>query len=289
MCITIAIPFYNAEKYLLDAIRSVFAQTYQNWELILIDDGSTDNSLKIAQAIKDPRVKVLSDGKNKRLAGRLNEVTKLAKYEYIARMDADDLMVANRLELQMKEFEENPDIDIVTSGVYSVLNNLDLKGVRGENFKNPTFEDIITKKVGITHAALIAKKTWYQRNKYDESLKIAQDLDLWIRSSKNNDLKIKSIDLPLYVYREEDNVTLKKLIRAYKNEREMIKKYVEGGKIRLYFKSYIKTIIVNILGFLGKVHKLQERRNREKLSGKNLESYQAEIEIIKKVNVPGVD
>ena len=289
MPITIAIPFYNAENYLLEAIRSVFAQTYKEWELLLIDDGSTDNSLNIARSVKDARVRVLSDGKNKRLAGRLNEVTKLAKYDFIARMDADDLMVANRLEIQMKEFAENPDIDIVTTGVFSVLNNLELKGVRGSDFLNPSFDDIIAKKVGITHAALIARKSWYQRNEYDESLKIAQDLDLWIRSSKKNDLKIKSIAIPLYIYREEDNVTLQKLNRAYKNERKMIKKYAEKGKFKLQLKSYIKTIIVRIIAFFGKIHKLQERRSNEKLSQKMIEAYLDEIKLLKKVKIPGVD
>jgi len=82
--VTIGLPFYNAEKYLTDAIRAVFAQTHQHWELILIDDGSTDGSLKIAKSVQDPRVRVYSDGKNKKLAARLNEITKLAKYEYIA-------------------------------------------------------------------------------------------------------------------------------------------------------------------------------------------------------------
>jgi len=64
MSITIGMPFYNAEKYLADAIRSVFAQTYQDWELILMDDGSTDQSLEIAKSVDDPRVRVFSDGKN---------------------------------------------------------------------------------------------------------------------------------------------------------------------------------------------------------------------------------
>ena len=81
MKITIAIPFYNAEEYLPDAIRSVFAQTFQDWELLLIDDGSTDASLAIANSVDDERVRVISDGKNKKLAARLNEVTQWAKYD----------------------------------------------------------------------------------------------------------------------------------------------------------------------------------------------------------------
>jgi glycosyltransferase involved in cell wall biosynthesis len=72
---TIGIPFYNAEAYLGDAIRSIFAQTYHDWELILVDDGSTDRSLEIARAVRDPRVRVISDGQNRRLPYRLNQIT----------------------------------------------------------------------------------------------------------------------------------------------------------------------------------------------------------------------
>ena len=236
MPISIAIPFYNAEKFLPDAIRSVFAQTYKDWELILIDDGSNDGSLKIAQSVNDPRVRVVSDGENKKLAKRLNEVTKLAKYDYIARMDADDLMFPDRLEKQMKCFQDDMNLDIVTTGVYSVLNDLTIRGIRGQDYEYPKFEDILSRKKGITHAALIAKKSWYQRNHYNENLSIAQDLDLWISSSKKNDLKIKSISDPLYIYREENNVTQSKLLRAYKNERRMINKYSDKFLVQAYFK-----------------------------------------------------
>ena len=99
--ISIGIPFFNAERFLLDSIRSVFAQTHQDWELILVDDGSTDRSLEIAQSIADPRVSVYSDGKNKKLAARLNQIHTLAKFDFIARMDADDLMATDRIRRQL--------------------------------------------------------------------------------------------------------------------------------------------------------------------------------------------
>jgi glycosyltransferase involved in cell wall biosynthesis len=289
MSITIAIPFYNVEKYLIDAIRSVFAQTYQDWELILIDDGSTDNSLKIAKSIKDPRVRVISDGKNKKLAARLNQVTTLAKFDYIARMDADDLMFPNRLEEQLKCFKENLDIDIVTTGVYSVLNNLTIRGIRGQDFEYPKFTDILSRRTGITHAALIAKKSWYQRNKYDEKLSIAQDLDLWIRSSKKNDLKVKSISNPLYIYREEDNVKINKILNAYKNERWMIKKYSENNSLKLILKSYLKSMVVYGLGFVGKIHLLQEKRGDRNIPENQKENFEQAIQEINNTKIPGID
>lgn len=289
MPISIGIPFYNAEDFLADAIRSVFAQTYQDWELILVDDGSTDSSLAIAKSIKDPRVRVYSDGKNKKLASRLNEIVRLAKYAYIARMDADDMMLPNRLEVQMKLLSDNSNLDIVTTGVYSVLNDLTLKGVRGSEFECPNFEEVLSKKVAITHAALIARKYWYERNIYDETLSIAQDLDLWIRASKNNDLNIKSISNPLYIYREESNITKNKLLRAYKNERIMIKKYSKSSMLNLLLKSYLKSVIVFTLGVLGKVNILQKRRSNKLISEIDITNYTQAVQNIRNTKIPGVD
>lgn len=288
MFISIAIPFYNAEKYLADAIRSVFAQTYQNWELILIDDGSTDKSLEIAKSIKDPRVRVLSDGKNKKLGARLNEITQLAQYDYIARMDADDLMSPQRIEKQLEILTKN-DVDIVTTGVYSVMNNLDIVGIRGTNYESVNFKDLLSRKVGITHAALMAKKSWHQRNKYDESLSIAQDLDLWLRTSKKNDLKIISIAEPLYIYREEDNVTKKKLIRAYRNERNMIRKYGDSSFKILILKSYLKSLIIHFLDLVGKIDLLQRNRGNKVITEQSITQFNEAIAKIKETKLNGIN
>jgi glycosyltransferase involved in cell wall biosynthesis len=289
MAVTIAIPFFNAEAYLTDAIRSVFAQTYQDWELILIDDGSTDKSLEIAKSIKDDRVRVVSDGKNKRLAGRLNEVTKIAKFDFIARMDADDLIFPSKLATQLAHFEKDPNLDIVTTGVYSVTNNLEIQGVRGQDFEYPNFESIISRKLGVVHAAILAKKSWYERNQYDESLKIAQDLDLWIRAAKKNDFKIKSISDYLYIYREEGNITKDKLLRAYKNERQMIKKYGSNQKIKLLSKSLIKSFVVRTLALTGNVQQLQKRRGKEIISDLLKSDFEKALRIIKNTKIPGID
>jgi glycosyltransferase involved in cell wall biosynthesis len=287
--ITIAIPFYNAEKYLSDAVRSVFAQTHQDWELILMDDGSTDKSLEIAKSINDPRVRVYSDGKNKKLATRLNEITKLAKYDYIARMDADDLIFPEKLEVQMQYLLRNPNIDMITTGVFSVLNNLEIEGIRGGDFENPTFIDLLTRKYGVTHASLLVKKSWYERNKYNETLAIAQDFDLWLRASKNNDFKIKSISNPLYIYREEDNITKAKLITASKNSREFIKKYADRYEFTLIYKSYLKTLAIHVLGFSGNLQKLQKRRGNQDISDSIIKTYKKALFNINSTKVPGLD
>lgn len=288
MSVTIAIPFYNAENFLPDAIRSVFAQTHKEWELLLIDDGSTDGSLEIAQSIIDPRVRVIADGQNKKLAARLNEVTDLAKYDYIARMDADDLMSPERIARQLMILENNKEIDVISTGVFSVLNDLSLIGSRGQNQNNITFEDLLHKKTGIVHAAVIARKSWYNRNKYDESLSVAQDLDLWLRSSSANDLNVMTIAEPLYVYREEGNVTSNKILRAYTNERRMVLKYATKGRFKLLAVLRAKSAAVKLISAFGLMGWLLKRRGSLAIEQQVETEYWKVITSIRNTFVPGL-
>src|SRR6266403_648864 len=118
--VTIGLPFHNAARTLSDAVRSIFAQTLADWRLLLVDDGSNDRSLEIASGIREPRVFVLSDGANRGLAQRLNQITGLAESEFVARMDADDLMHPDRLRRQISFFEEFPDTDVVGTATYTI-------------------------------------------------------------------------------------------------------------------------------------------------------------------------
>jgi len=99
--VTIGTGSYNDGADLLKMIKSVIAQTYQNWELIIINDGSTDNSFDIKEIINDSRIRFYSNEGNIGRAKTLNKITKLAKGKYIARMDADDLCVPERIEKQV--------------------------------------------------------------------------------------------------------------------------------------------------------------------------------------------
>lgn len=261
MPVTIAIPFYNAELYLANAIQSVFAQTYTDWELLLIDDGSTDNSLEIAKSIKDPRVKVFSDGKNKRLAARLNEVTSIAKFDYIARMDADDLMDPDRIRIQFDILEKNQNFDLTSCGTYSILNNYTVIGKRGMDYDDKIeVADILLGKVRILHAGILARKKWFERNRYNEKLELGQDTYMWTKAASLNDFKIKLISDPLYIYREENSILTSKLLRAYKNEREYLSQFIHSDHLRYKFlmKSYIKTFLISVF---GAPKYLIERRN----------------------------
>ena len=161
--VTIGIPFLNPGSLLLDAVRSVFAQTYQIWELILVDDGSSDNSLEMVRQISDPRVRVISDGKNLGLVPRLNKIIELANGDFIARMDADDMMHPRRIEVQASLLECNSRVNVVDTGAIIIDRQREpvgIRGLRGENLPDP-FEAL--KRGVVLHPSIMARKTWCLR------------------------------------------------------------------------------------------------------------------------------
>lgn len=288
--VTIAIPFYNAEETILDAVRSVFAQTHENWELLLIDDGSNDKSLELVQQIKDPRVSVYSDGKNLKLAARLNQIVDLAKYDYIARMDADDLMSPDRIE-KLINILINENYDLVSCGTYSIKMNNSYNGYRGNDEEKYSFEGILNKSQKFLHAGLIARKGWYQRNRYNEQIPVGQDTHLWLSALKALDFNAKSISDPLYMYREEGNVTAKKLIKAYQVERDFYAPMIDNTlfKYKYITKSWLKTLIVKTMSIFGCLDYLLNRRNKSKIDENLIEYFNASVKKINSVKIPGVD
>lgn len=289
--VTIGIPFFNAEKTLLDAVRSVFAQTHQAWELILLDDGSTDRSLDVARSIIDPRVCVYSDGRNRRLASRLNEIARLARFDYIARMDADDLMTRDRIERQLRHLSDRHDVDLVSAGVVSVSDESRATGVRCVPSGHVvSSKEVLAGRSGIVHAAVVARSDWFQRNPYDESLKVSQDTDLWIRACSKGDLKAEVLALPLYYYREDGNVTYSKLREAYRTHRRAILAASAGYPLKertiAYGASLVKSAGAFLANYLGHMDIIRGRRNATVLSLEQKAAFDREIEMIRATSLP---
>ena len=162
--VTICIPFYNCEKYLDFAIRSTLNQTYKNWELILLNDGSTDNSLYIAKKyLTDIRVKLHSDGINRGLVYRLNESIDLANGQFYARMDADDIMHPKRIEIEV-EYLIKYNVDIIGSSIYIIDNNNNIIGKRECNYNKLT-KDLILNGKRFAHPTIMGKTRWFKENK----------------------------------------------------------------------------------------------------------------------------
>ena len=287
MNISIGIPFFNAEQYLEDAIKSVLAQTFQNWELILVDDGSTDRSLEIARSFDDPRIRIISDGYNRRLPHRLNQIINEAKYDFIARMDADDLMAVDRLAKQMKVLNENPDIDLVVTSLYSIGNKNEILGKRIFSNHQMQPKEILQGLTNLLHPSLLARKEWCQRNPYQVNNCLAEDYELWLSAAIKNDFNYVVLQEPLYFYREVENVKKEKMIRGYNTQIEVIKKYYNNvisdlEKNKIVIKFEIKKIIVKILNFLNLMQILHKRRVTS-ISEYDKNYYASQLELIERI------
>ena len=285
--ISIGIPFYNAEKYLEDAICSVLAQTHEYWELILVDDGSTDDSLSIANkyAKNDDRIRVISDGENRKLPFRLNQIIKESKYNFIARMDADDLMSNNRLEAQLEVLQKNPNIDFVTTGYLSIGTRGELTGVMTIKNYQMNAAMILGGKTNLIHASLLARKNWYLRNLYNENSILAEDYHLWLEAAKKDDLKYIVIEEPLYWYRVMENVTVEKMIAGYNTQINIIENNYEGiisklDKNRIVKRFQVKKYIVKTLFRLNMLKVLVKLRSR-KHQESDVNYYNRHMDVIK--------
>lgn len=279
--VTIGIPFYNNQEYLALAIESVINQSFVDWELILVDDGSSDSSLEIAKRFerKDSRIRVISDGKNKKLPHRLNQIIDESRGEYIARMDADDLIHPNRLEVQMRFLEKNTRYDLVTTGVVSIDNSNKVYGYRHVKDIYTDF-NFVRRAYPIIHASVLAKKEWYKRNKYDESYSRSQDFELWCRTITQNDLRMAVIPQLLYYYREEGNLDAKKILVAYDYGFEIYSKYYNGFNIKEYLKFKFKKNVVLIMESFGLLQNLAKIRNNKNISSNIIAEHQKVVNSI---------
>ena len=273
--ITIGIPIYNAEKYLADAIKSVLVQTYRCWELILVDDGSSDRSLQIAHdfSAKDKRIRVISDGENKKLPYRLNQLIDESKGFFIVRMDADDIMHPERLEIQLRFLEENKEYDLVSTGLISINSGNLVKGFRHVGM---LYSDFTKPKLSypIVHPSVMARKSWFERNQYSERYPRAEDFELWTRSIINNDFRMAVLpDLLLY-YREEGNLSIVKIINSYNDTKKIYSKYHSKNALdKEILKLNLKILAAKIFYYTGNLQKLANRRNK-KFDHVDLENYQ---------------
>lgn len=262
MKITVGIPFYNAEKYLGDAILSVINQTYTDWQLILVDDGSTDNSLEIAKSFVNDKISVVQDGMNKGLVYRLNQIVGLADGDYYARMDADDIMHFQRLERQILFLKNNSNIDVIGSSYYAIDSNNNILGFRKANLNPKNVKDIL-KNGCFAHPSVMGKLSWFQKNKYDGEWERMEDLELWIRTFPISEFR--NLEEPLLFYRVFGIPVLNKYIKSNIGIIKLLmkrKKYFLSVFDSFYFSVvfFLKIVVYYFLDLLGKVDIILKNR-----------------------------
>lgn len=213
--VSIIMGVYNEEITLERCLNSIIDQTYDNWELIVCDDCSDDGTVGILEKYikKDNRIKLLRNEKNIRLAASLNKCLDAAKGEYIARMDADDISLPNRLEKQVKFLEEHEDIDCVGSNMV-VFDESGDKGVR-ESIEKPIKKDMLCKAPFFHPTIMMRKSVYDDLGGYTVSPETmrAEDLDLWFRFFKRG-YKGYNIQENLYRYHESTTDYKKRTLKA---------------------------------------------------------------------------
>ncbi len=182
--VSVALAVYNAEKYLAEAIDSILSQTFTDFELIAIDDGSTDRSLKILQhyARRDPRIRLVSR-ENRGIAKTRNELTNLAKGEFVAVMDADDVMLPDRLANQVAFLRQHPNV-VCVGGAHEFIDEAGrLLFCLEEPEEDAEIQRLALKgKTPINHpSAMIRRSALLQVGGYNETRGTVADLDLFLR------------------------------------------------------------------------------------------------------------
>ena len=203
--ISVIMSVYNGEEYLAETIESVINQTFKNWELIIINDCSKDSTGEILAdyAERDDRIKVFTNETNLKLPASLNKAISLSSGKYIARMDADDICLPDRLEKQYKFMEENSDTALSSCRFFTVKNGVYKPGGVGGRYDYEAVSALLLVTNPIMHPGVIARAEVLKKYSYDVTVTCTEDLELWTRLVMEKQ-KIRILPEYLLIYRLHD-------------------------------------------------------------------------------------
>lgn len=193
--VTIGLPVYDAEKWIGETIESILAQTLIDWELVVTDDGSADRSVEIVKSyLSDKRITLVCDGEHQGISARINQQVAMARGEYFARMDADDVMMPERLALQVKYLQEHPEVDVcgTCAGKWTYI-----------------------------HPTVMGRTEWFRKHPYRSECDGCEDWDLWLRTKDSSSFGF--IEAPLIKYRQPKTFDKQKYLQRRQQGRNAIR------------------------------------------------------------------
>jgi len=262
--VSVILPAYNCEKFIGSAIESVLQQTFNDLELIIINDGSSDKTELAILAFADPRIIYLKNKINSGLIFSLNKGIETASGKYIARMDADDISLPSRLAKQKEYLDTHLETTLVatTIGFMDDQGNdkgrwgLDRKTIHHKTIRNKMpFENCIA------HPSIMIRSNVLKEFKYDPRQVNIEDYDLWLRLLSHGHV-INKINEPLLLYRVHDNsitnLHLKKknfFFKHLKMKRIFLAKEIFSGRINGFILRVIASTFVDLIKGTGKAIK----------------------------------
>lgn len=199
--LSVLLPAFNAEKNIGIAIKSILEQSYTNFEFIIINDGSSDNTEKIIKSFVDNRIVYVKNKKNEGLIYTLNRGLSLARGEYIARMDADDVSLPDRFMLQLDKFNSNSNLIVCGTQVIKFYENSSKKIKSSYYISDALIKDNIISHSPFAHPSVMFRKDVLIENNifYDQSFKDAEDYKLWVDLMDLGEFC--NLEAPLLLYR----------------------------------------------------------------------------------------
>lgn len=230
--VTIIMPVYNGEAFLREAIDSILAQTYTNWELLVMNDGSTDSSRDIAISYtSDPRIRVIDNEKNMGIIATKNRAIDIARGKYIATLDADDIALPTRIGKQVAFMEKHKDC-----GLCGTLHQeIDAKGELGTRSYFPTSaRDVKTYLLVancICHSATMLRADLMKATQYDPEYYVAEDFELWDRVGRTH--FIANLTEILTYYRVHgNNISITKKEKMFETVKKLTRRIFSDASIR---------------------------------------------------------
>ncbi|QSG14974.1 Glycosyl transferase family 2 [Halapricum desulfuricans] len=192
-------PTLNAGRYLREALDSLLRQTIDDFEIIVVDDGSTDDTLSIVDSYGDERIRLLRRDEPDGLAGALDDGIKAARGKYIARQDADDISAPGRLARQVAFLESHPEVPLVGTATRMITDSghdIDFRHV----LERPTIDDLLDSNQFVHGSVMYRKKEVLDATGgYDTLFETSEDYDLWLRLAQ--EYPVRNLDAPLYTLR----------------------------------------------------------------------------------------
>ena len=224
--ISVIINCYNGEKYLKDAIDSVYAQTFKDWEIIFIDNCSTDNTAKIAQSY-DERVKYHKTKKTIKLYAARNYAMKFVKGKYVSFLDSDDMWLSEKLEKQLNCFSDQIAL------VCTLLHFIDSNGNKINKSDPPKYRGLVTNKlltrnfVGIS--SVMARTNILKKHQFNSGYNLFGDHDMWIRLSSHHEFDYVNEFLTIVRLRPDSTTHTERFNWIYERRDSIKRFYLENG------------------------------------------------------------